>query len=190
MEKYKDKYRIPSARYLSHDYNEGTYFITVCTHERKHCFGNIVDKEMHLSKLGRYVDGCICQIPVINKDVILHSYVVMPNHIHLVFSVQCGVLENKRQALKELSSKMEMPKSDVSTLMKIIANSCGKASHIISQMKSAVTRYAKKEQIIFAWQSRFHDHIIKDGGEFDKIMHYVLTNVENWEKDCFCIESV
>jgi hypothetical protein len=54
-------------------------------------------------------------------------------------------------------------------------------------MKGVVTKYAMDEHISFAWQTRFHDHIIRDSGEFDKIMHYVITNVENWEKDCFCI---
>ncbi len=131
MEKFKDKYRIPSARFYPHSYNEGTFFITICTHERKHYFGNIVDKEMHLSKLGRYVDSCISQIPIVNENVILHSFVVMPNHIHLVLSVfrnvetlqygvlkQCGNQGNEPQSLKTLPQSLETPHWDVSTQMK------------------------------------------------------------------------
>lgn len=201
MEKFKDKYRIPSARFYPHSYNEGTFFITICTHERKHYFGNIVDKEMHLSKLGRYVDSCISQIPIVNENVILHSFVVMPNHIHLVLSVfrnvetlqygvlkQCGNQGNEPQSLKTLPQSLETPHWDVSTQMKLTANSCGRLSHIISQMKGVVTKYAKNAHISFAWQTRFHDHVIRDSGEFDGIMNYVITNIENWENDCFCIE--
>ena len=52
-------------------------------------------------------------------------------------------------------------------------------------MKTAVTKYANKQHIPFRWQTRFHDHIIRDTGAFETIMNYVLTNVENWHKDCF-----
>ena len=220
MEKFKGTYRIPSARYPLHNYNEGTYFITICSHERRHHFGKITGGEMYLSKLGKHVEHCITQIPVINSDVILHSFVVMPNHVHLVISVcrtvetsHCGVSENIRTAhslrhpdmthLQEcpngtlietphcdVSTKLpnggpiETPHCDVSTKMKTIASSCGRLSHIISKMKSAVTKYAKAECIPFCWQSRFHDHIIRDHSEFQEIMHYVVTNVKHWEKDC------
>ena len=88
IDKYKGTYRIPSARFAPHNYNEGTFFVTICTHERKHYFGNIIDEKMCLSKLGVYTEYCISQIPIINKHVILHSYVVMPNHIHLVICIQ------------------------------------------------------------------------------------------------------
>ena len=207
MEKFKGTYRIPSARYPLHNYNEGTYFITICTHERRHHFGKITDEEMYLSKLGKYVEHCITQIPVINSDVILHSFAVMPNHVHLVISVcktvetsHCGVSENVQMAntsslrhhdmaaLQEGSNDkcglIETPHCDVSTKMKTIASSCGRLSHIISKMKSAVTKYAKTEHIPFCWQSRFHDQIIRDHSEFQEIMHYVVTNVKHWEKDC------
>ena len=98
MEKYKDKYRIPSARHRYHDYSEGTYFVTICTQEKKHYFGEVIDKEVQLSKLGRYAEYCLQQIPVKNQQVLLHSYIVMPNHVHLVIHLdrpvetsQCGV---------------------------------------------------------------------------------------------------
>ena len=87
IDKYKGTYRIPSARFAPHNYNEGTFFVTICTHERKHYFGNIIDEKMCLSKLGVYTEYCISQIPIINKHVILHSYVVMPNHIHMIVIV-------------------------------------------------------------------------------------------------------
>ncbi|HRC31964.1 MAG TPA: transposase, partial [Bacteroidia bacterium] len=43
-DKFKNKYRIPSARLQTWDYaSEGFYFITICTKNRKHFFGEIVD---------------------------------------------------------------------------------------------------------------------------------------------------
>ena len=41
-EKYKNKYRIPSARAMWHDYNGGAYFITVRTKNGEYYFGDVV----------------------------------------------------------------------------------------------------------------------------------------------------
>ncbi len=193
IDKYKGTYRIPSARFAPHNYNEGTFFVTICTHERKHYFGNIIDEKMCLSKLGVYTEYCISQIPIINEHVILHSYVVMPNHIHLVISIQfpfAGEADSEKCECSPMSPSVEeTPQCDVSTQMKRIAESCGNLSYIISRLKTAVTKYANKQHIPFRWQTRFHDHIIRDTGAFETIMNYVLTNVENWHKDCFLINS-
>src|SRR5690606_8950440 len=35
------------------------------------------------------------------------------------------------------------------------------------------------------WQSRFHDHIIRNNGEYQRIYQYIDANIENWEKDKF-----
>lgn len=48
IDKYKGTYRIPSARFAPHNYNEGTFFVTICTHERKHYFGNIIEKNVSI----------------------------------------------------------------------------------------------------------------------------------------------
>ena len=60
MDKYQNKYRIPSARLQTWDYRwAGAYFITICTAGRKHFFGEIVKtghtlspNKMQLSHVG------------------------------------------------------------------------------------------------------------------------------------------
>jgi putative transposase len=43
-DKFKNKYRIPSARASWWDYgSNAAYFITICTQNRKHYFGKIVE---------------------------------------------------------------------------------------------------------------------------------------------------
>jgi hypothetical protein len=49
-EKFQDKYRIPSARLQNWDYGaNAAYFITICTKNRIHYFGEIINKEMLLN---------------------------------------------------------------------------------------------------------------------------------------------
>ncbi len=41
MDKFQNRFRITSARAYWHDYNGGIYFITICTKNREHYFGEI-----------------------------------------------------------------------------------------------------------------------------------------------------
>lgn len=52
MDKFRNKYRIPSARWANWDYgSNGAYFITICTQNRDHFFGEIMD--MNVTNNGR-----------------------------------------------------------------------------------------------------------------------------------------
>ena len=54
MEKFRSKYRIESARLKNWDYSSnGMYFITICTGNREHFFGEIVNDEMFLNDVGK-----------------------------------------------------------------------------------------------------------------------------------------
>ena len=65
------------------------------------------------------------------------------------------------------------------------SNCCGRLSRIIGQYKSAVTKYANEHGIPFAWQSRYHDHIIRNQLEMNRIVDYVQNNPMKWEMDRF-----
>lgn len=59
--KFLNKYRIPSARAPWHGYDDGIYFITICTAGREHFFGEISvttssvgEPEMQLTPIGQY----------------------------------------------------------------------------------------------------------------------------------------
>ena len=62
---------------------------------------------------------------------------------------------------------------------------CGRLSRIIGQYKSAVTKYAIEHDIPFAWQPRYHDHIIRNQLEMNHIAQYVQNNPMKWEMDRF-----
>lgn len=96
-----------------HDYNKGTYFVTICCADKQHYFGritsdspvgtrfiaseqrsilseqrSIASKQRFIpSALGRLVEKEILNIPSYYNDVEIWNHVVMPNHIHLIISV-------------------------------------------------------------------------------------------------------
>ena len=91
MERFKGKYRIPSARLTGWDYaSAGWYFVTLVTHVRLPYFGEIVRGEMRLSPIGEIVAEEWQKTAQIRPSVQLDEWVVMPNHIHgiLVITVE------------------------------------------------------------------------------------------------------
>lgn len=93
-DRFRDKYRIPSARLQCWDYGSNVaYFITICTAHRERYFGEIIaglDNEqptMLLSEIGEIAQQCWQEIPNHFPFVILDEYVVMPNHVHGIIIV-------------------------------------------------------------------------------------------------------
>ena len=76
-----------SPRAKWHNYNGADYFVTICTGGRVNYFGSIVDGKTQLTAVGEYAKQCIEKIGVINKNVQVPLYVIMPNHIHLIIIV-------------------------------------------------------------------------------------------------------
>ena len=78
-----------STRLKGYDYSApGAYFITICTHNRKYLFSNIVgaireSPENKLTQYGEYVKQIIEILPD-RFNVSIPKYVIMPNHIHLI----------------------------------------------------------------------------------------------------------
>jgi hypothetical protein len=57
---------------------------------------------------------------------------------------------------------------------------------IIGQFKIVVTKRIRKDGYPgFRWQYRFHDHIVRNDQELQRIRKYIRNNPSNWEKDKF-----
>lgn len=187
-EKFKNRYRIDSARHPHWDYgNPGAYFITICTHDRERYFGEIQNQTMKLSPLGAIADVLWYELKDRVEGIRLGEYVIMPDHIHVIL-----IIEN------EISSSLEDQNGDIPTqrksdhyladnlpTMASISPKPQSVSFIIRQYKSAITRHANRLGLPFGWQPRFHDHIIRDSKSFDRISTYIQNNPANWQKERF-----
>jgi putative transposase len=198
MEKFKNKYRIASARAAWWNYGwAGAYFITICTDDRKHYFGEIQNRKMILSNTGLLADVFWHEIRNHAKQVELGAFVVMPNHIHGILILPPVVtvptvpivsnvpIVETRHTLS-LQSPPTVPPPPQSFAQQRFQNQ-GKntVSSIIGSYKSAVTKHANRLGLENGWQASFHDHIIRDDGEYQRINDYIENNVENWGKDKF-----
>src|SRR5262245_50579139 len=83
MDKFKGKYRIASARWANWDYgSNAAYFVTICTANRIHSFGEVAGGVMAFTPLGQVAVNCWKEIPAHFPFVVLDEFVVMPNHVH------------------------------------------------------------------------------------------------------------
>ena len=77
-EKYQGFYRVLSSRASWHAYNGGIYFVTICTKDRVHYFGEISNGEMKLTEIGKITQKRIQQIAEHNPYAIIPLFVNLP----------------------------------------------------------------------------------------------------------------
>ncbi|MBF0200971.1 MAG: Fic family protein [Desulfamplus sp.] len=77
-----------SIRLKNYDYSQpGYYFITICTQERIHRFGKIIDEKMRLNDAGKIVADELEKTPIMRKNIQLDEWIIMPNHFHAIIFV-------------------------------------------------------------------------------------------------------
>jgi len=87
MEKelHKDKYRRKAMRIKWWNYSEdGDYFITICTHDKGNVFGQLSKNNINLNIRGKIVKKYLQAIPDHFSNVKLRSWIIMPDHVHLL----------------------------------------------------------------------------------------------------------
>ena len=91
MDKEKELPKRKDPRLKGFDYSKtGSYFLTICTQNRKNILGAIVGEGSDLPRLSPYgeiVDGWIQKIPEKYPETAVDCYVIMPNHIHILLSI-------------------------------------------------------------------------------------------------------
>jgi REP element-mobilizing transposase RayT len=213
-EKFRGKYRNESARLQNWDYGwNAMYFITICTRNRTHFFGEIENDKMKLSNQGVIADLLWYEIKNHSKNVELREFVVMPNHVHGILIINGETSAGTMDDVGTTHALSLRPGNDVPTVgtghalsplpddlslqqplepppqtigQKRFQNQ-GKntISSIIGSYKSAVTKHCNRLKLDFDWQSRFHDHIIRNDESYQRIATYIKNNPANWKDDTF-----
>jgi REP element-mobilizing transposase RayT len=93
MTSFKGKYRNQTVRLRTWDYAASAYYyVTICTRERAHFFGQVVDGEMVLSKIGQMAQQYWAEIPQHFSHADVDAFVIMPNHMHGIVIIQRGLV--------------------------------------------------------------------------------------------------
>ncbi|MDR0414233.1 MAG: hypothetical protein LBH84_02300 [Prevotellaceae bacterium] len=187
MEKFQNKYRIPSARAKWWDYGrDGLYFITICTACRKCLLGNIVNSDMRLSPIGEIVRCEWDKSFKIRKELLCDTFVIMPNHIHAILRIDReaggGDDDGGTGGDDAVAAQGCAPQRGVAY------RSPKSISSFVAGFKSATTKLVNERwntPKIVVWQPRFHDHIIRNDDEYRRIADYINNNPRRWTEDKF-----
>ena len=196
-----------SIRLKGYDYSQsGFYYVILCTQDRENRFGEIMDGEMVLNDAGLLVDAEWQRISVRYGHVILDTYQIMPNHLHGILqitlpnSVGTGlvpVLNFSDEFVDDV--RINTDNSDAKTAHQNIYPSAGMGTRPIpTGLYDMIGTFKSLTQNEYAfhvrnngwlpfrkrlWQLRFHDHVIRNHDELDRIREYIIDNPINWMKD-------
>ncbi len=186
-----DRFHRQSIRLRGYDYRQaGAYYVTVCTHERVHLFGQVTDGAMRNTPMGDIVQRYWDAIPEHMPMVVCDAFVVMPNHVHGIVvitrqpdvppPVGAGNFRPLRGAEPDLDVPANRP---VAIMVK------GSLGHIMQTFKAAVSRQAIRDGLVQRgtpiWQRGYYERIIRDDGEWARIAQYIQDNPAKWRKDRF-----
>ena len=159
----RKKNRLSSWDYRSH----GAYFITICTQNQVQSLCSIVGDGLPVPKPAwNIAEHYIRQIPLKYPNIQVQKYVIMPNHIHLLLFVN------------ELNGAGTQKSS---------------VSDVIAWYKYQVTKTVNQDSGTISkrfFQRSFHDHVIRNERDYQRIWEYIENNPGRWNEDCFFAEQI
>ena len=174
-----------STRLKGYDYSQpSTYFVTVCTWNRKYLFGEIVDGKMLLNESGEMVMKCWNAIPEHFMNVGCNEFVVMPNHIHGIIIITCrgevsspfsGIVAPNLKTESRTKKGGETPPLRKIMLGQIVAYFKYQTAKRINQTRNTSGT--------LVWQRNYYEHIIRDDRELQTIREYIRYNPLKWDED-------
>jgi putative transposase len=145
----RSKLRLPDF-----DYSQaGSYFITICTHDRQCVLGEVVTEQISLSHSGKIISGLWQSLPERHDGLSLDEFIVMPNHLHSIVELaeRGASVPSIIGAFKSLSTKAVNAAN---------ATPCRRL-----------------------WQRSYHEHVIRDETARDRIREYIQNNPLKWRID-------
>ena len=126
--------------------------------------------------MGKLAEKYWLEIPNHFPYIELGNFVVMPNHTHGILIIDKPDMATVTPPETEINGGFAGNKNPMFH---------ENISRIIRWYKGRCSFEMRKTHTDFGWQSRFHDHIIRDTQSFETIQNYIANNPLNWNKDKF-----
>jgi len=185
-----------SIRLKYYDYSlSGLYFITICTQNRLHLFGEIVGEssisthdQMDLNNAGKMIQKTWNEIANNFTNIKLHDFVIMPNHIHGIIEIMVGApLVGAQNPVDARNKSMQLQSGQPQG----IAPTGNTLADVVGAFKSITTnkyiQMVKQKKVPpfdkRIWQRNYWEHIVRNENEYNDIAQYIVDNPQKWELD-------
>jgi REP element-mobilizing transposase RayT len=137
------------------------YFITICTYNRAHLFGDIVGATLcgRPNSPDKLIEKWLLEIEMKYRMVKIDHYVIMPDHIHFILTLQSQVC------------RMTVPQI-VDWFKTMTTND------YIRGVKSALYPPFCKH----IWQRDYYEHIIRNDDDLSETRRYIDENLAKWQE--------
>ena len=147
-------------RLSDYDYSQnGAYFVTLCTQNRKKTLSSIVGDDAHIvpKPYGLIAEKYIRNVPEIEK------YVLMPDHIHMIIRLDNGSMWASTPTEENVGVDAHIrPKNKVAS--------------IVRSIKTLTT----KEIGLSIFQRSYYDHVIRNQQDYNEVWEYIENNPKKW----------
>jgi REP element-mobilizing transposase RayT len=145
-----------SIRLKGYDYSQqGSYFITVCTHHRELLLESSPVQDMLRSFWGKLSN----KFPMVQSD----EFVIMPNHIHGIIMITVGATP---RGCPNLGGIVDWYKTMTTN------------AYIKGVKKNQWAGFNGR-----LWQRNYYEHVIRDEEDLNRIRQYIIDNPIKWDED-------
>ena len=155
-------------RLPAHDYRApGSYFITLCTKDRRHTLSEVVGQGLcpcRLLPLGRIAEEELRALPARFPSVQIDYYTIMPNHIHLLVTLS-GMRQGQSPCPTEGGPDL---------------------GAVMGAFKSITTKRANQADAVRGrkvWHTRYYEHAVRNEQDYREIWRYIAENPAKWAED-------
>ena len=170
-----------STRLREYDYaSSGAYFVAICTAQRAHLFGEIVDEKIILNDVGQIALEEWRLSSQIRAELALDEFVAMPNHLY-------GIVWIPEEDASRLAHAAAVLRVGATGAMSSAKKSLGA---FIVNFKAAVTkraRAASSKADLHIWQRGCHYHVVRNTSDLERIRTYISTNPLEWHLDEYAV---
>ena len=184
------KHHRRSIRLKEYDYSQACgYYVTIVAWHRELLFGEVVNKEMILNKVGKIVEWEWLELSKRLPYVELGVHVVMPNHFHGILFIHENVGATRQGQIR---SNPDTEPLQTITSEGIVGSPLphgpkpASLGAIISQFKSRVTKRIwnfSEFKITPIWQRNYYEHILRDETDLQNKTDYIEANPLLWDQD-------
>lgn len=167
-------------RLKNYDYSSnGAYFVTICSYEKSHVFGEIISGKMVYNKCGKIACEEIIKTNELrkSKDIMITKWVVIPNHVHLLVEISHDPLFDSNPQTEAFSKPT---KQSIATIVRSYKSAVTKAIRQIGEDGGHGTPCP-----YVVWQNGYYDNIIRGKEMYNKVWQYIDSNPALWQDDCY-----